>query len=186
MIWNHSKLKIEQESFFTDTLQIKENMSLLLKRDYSSNKYRWQFLRSILRSIISFYVFVEISSTSALTFKWAFSHCALLMQAFWKAVSSVVSFECTFHTCKDLKKEESEVMTHASGIRENSRIFLQFTVGLWIVAVIKLTNCKDKFSVIHKDQRSGSVAASPPKLRRIQCFLNLRRLYHKSELQKRI
>lgn len=39
--WNCSKLQINQESFFTDTLQIKETMSLLLKRDYSSNKYRW-------------------------------------------------------------------------------------------------------------------------------------------------
>lgn len=97
MIWSHSTLTIDQESFFTDTLQIKEHMSLLLKRDYSSNKYRWQFLRSILRGIISFYVSVEISSTSALTFKWAFSHCALLWQAFCKAVCRVVSFVCVSH-----------------------------------------------------------------------------------------
>lgn len=115
------QLTIDQESFFTDTLQIKENMSLLLKRDYSSNKYRWQFLRSILRSIISFFIdALKISSTSALTFKRAFSYCAVIA-GLWKAVLSVTAFECIFHTCKDVKA--SEIMRHSSAVRGN-RTFL--------------------------------------------------------------
>lgn len=145
MIWNHSKLKNRPRILFYRYFANQRNMSLLLKRDYSSNKYRWKFLGSILRSIISFYIYVEISSTlPALTFQWAFSRRALYFRGFLKS--------CRFLLSASFIKTNLS-WWHVPGGEKERELKGGKAVGVCAVAVSMLAKCCESFMKVRDEDQ---------------------------------
>lgn len=95
------KSKNLPETFSTDSLQIKGNMSLLLKRDYSSNKVQIAAPHIHFEEHYIFYkIYIYMYKCWSLIHidpLWAFNHCAHLLPAFSEVVSSAVSLRFLIH-----------------------------------------------------------------------------------------
>lgn len=141
-------------------------MSLLLKRDFSSNKYRRQFLRTTLRSI---FTHAEISSSSALNFEHlAFR--SFIKDCLKKSLSSI-SFDFIF-PCKIGNGRSHSLYTAGfCCMGGNGRL------AAWL-----LTNCW-RDSSVGKGQKSGSTAV--PNLK-FKLYLRLNLMCHKSAWRKKI